>query len=110
MVIYVDSDPAYLVLAKAKSRIASYYFLSNYSNINISSTLNRAILAKYKGVKHVVTSLAKAETARVFYNTQTAILIQYILNIIDYKQLPIPIKTGNSTASGFINNNNMYQK
>ena len=85
MVIYVDSNPAYLVLSKVNSRITSYYFLSNYSNINISSTLNRAILAEYKRVKHVVTSLAEAETARDFHNTQTAILIQYVLNVIGYK-------------------------
>ena len=66
MVLYVDSDTTYLVLLKAKSRITSYYFLSKHSNINILVTLNRVILVECKGVKHIVTSLVVAKTARVF--------------------------------------------
>ena len=69
MVLHIDLHTAYLVLSKVKSRITVYYFLSNYSSPNILLTLNGAILVEYKGMKHVVTSLAKAETLGVFHNT-----------------------------------------
>ena len=86
MVLHIDSNAAYLVLLKVKSRIARYYFLSNHPNTNIIPTLNRAILVEYKRVKHIVTLSAEAETAKVFYNVQTAILIRHILDVIDHKQ------------------------
>ena len=33
MVLYIDSDAAYLVTPKAKSRVAGYYYLADHLNI-----------------------------------------------------------------------------
>ena len=75
MVLNVDSDAAYLVLLKVKSRFIIYYFLSNHSNTNILPKLNGAILVECKEVKCVLTLSAEAKTARVFHNAQTTIPI-----------------------------------
>ena len=105
MVLHIDSNATYLVLLKAKSRIAGYYFILYYPNTNILATLNKVILVEYKRVKHVITSLAEGETAGVFHNTQTTIPIRHVLDLIGHNQLLTLIKTDNSTASSFINNN-----
>ena len=75
MILHVDSDTTYLVLPNTKSRVTRYFYLSDYSDQDISPTLNRAILVECKGIKHVVSSSAKAETVGLFYNTQTALPI-----------------------------------
>ena len=69
MKIYIDSDAAYLVAPKAKSRILGFYYLSN----NTTQKLNGPVLVECKLLKHVVTSSAEAEITGIFYNTQTAI-------------------------------------
>ena len=67
--------------------------------------LSSTILVEYKALCYVISSIVEAETARVFHNAQTAILIRYILEAISYLQLSISIKTDNFMAIGFINNN-----
>ena len=68
MVLNIDSDVAYLVLPRAKSRIAGHYFLS--SNLTPTCTVlpNGQILTEYKTIKHVVSSAVEAETAALFHN------------------------------------------
>ena len=48
IVLYVNSDTAYLVLLRAKSRIASYYYLFDHSNKTTHSFLNSTMLVEYK--------------------------------------------------------------
>ena len=69
---------------------------------------NGAILVECKILHYIASSAAGTEIARVFYNTQVVILIKYILEQLGRPQLPILIKTNNSTAVGFIHNN-IYQ-
>ena len=68
MVLSIDSDAAYLVLPKAKSRIAGYYHLSDHLSKTNQSKLNGAILVEYKVLKYVVSSSAEAKTAGIFHN------------------------------------------
>ena len=84
VVLHVDSDAAFLVLPNAKSRVAGCFYLSDHPDKDVSPTLNRAILVECKGIKHVLSSLAEAETAGLFYNAQIAIPMQYILNSIGH--------------------------
>ena len=105
MVLHIDSDAAYLVLSNTKSRIAGYFYLLDHLSQEISPLLNGAILVECKGIKHVVSSSAEAETAGLFHNAQMALPIRYILNSIGYQQPATPIKTDNSTALGFVHNN-----
>ena len=63
MVLHVDSDAACLVLPGAKSRIASFYCLSDHPNKTTHPFLNGAILVECKTSRQVVLSVAEAEVA-----------------------------------------------
>ena len=70
---------------------------------------NSIILIKYKVLYHIISLVAKAETVGVFFNTQIALPIRYILKTISNLQLLTPIKTNNPVTIGFANNN-IYEK
>ena len=105
MVLHVDSDTAYLVLPKARSRIAGYFYLSKecLNTITKSPIINGSVLVECKVLKHVVSSAAEAETGGLFHNCQTAIMIRHILNALGHHQKPTPVKSDNSTAASFVN-------
>ena len=109
MVLNVDSDAAYLVAPKARSRIAGYYYLSSAPTTTTPAHLNGAILVECKTLRHVVASAAEAETAGVFHNAHTAIPLRTILTALHHPQPPTPLKTDNTTTTGFIHNN-IHQK
>ena len=46
MILNIDSDAAYLVAPKAKSRVAGYYYLSFLPHITKKPRLNGAILVE----------------------------------------------------------------
>ena len=52
-----------------KSRIARYYFLSDYLKKTILPTLNRVILVECKALYYIISSLAKVEIVGIFNNT-----------------------------------------
>ena len=103
MILHVDSDAAYLVAPKAKSRIAGHYYFKN--NIINPSQKNHPVLVECRCLRHVVSSAAEAEVASIYYNAQNIILHRRILHALGHPQPPIPLKTDNSTANGFIHNN-----
>ena len=109
MILWVDSDAAYLVMPNAKSRISGYFQLINHPDEGLNPTINGPILVECKTLKHVVSSAAEAETAGVFHNAQIAIPIRYILECLHHPQPPTPLKTDNSTTYGFVTNN-IHQK
>ena len=51
--------------------------------------LNGSILAEFKSLHNVVSSLAEAETVGIFYNAQVAIPILYLLEYLNNHQPPI---------------------
>ena len=102
MVLTVDSDAAYLVLPKARSRLAGYFQLNNHKD---ASNINGPLLVECKTIKHVVSSAAEAETGALFHNAQTAIPIRRLLIALGHPQPPTPIKIDNSTTNGFVHNN-----
>ena len=109
MVLHVDSDAAYLVLPKARSRIAGYYYLSSHPNITKHPTLNGPVLVECKTLRHVVSSAAEAEVSGIYHNATQAIILRRILESLGHPQPPTPIKTDNSTAAGFVYDN-IHQK
>ena len=109
MILNVDSDAAYLVAPKARSRIAGYYYLSSKQTDKQQPHLNGAILVECKTLRHVVASAAEAETAGVFHNAQTALPLRILLQALHHPQPPTPVKTDNTTTTGFIHNN-IHQK
>ena len=109
MVLHVDSDAAYLVAPKARSRIAGYFYLAEHPNVSKRPKLNGAILVECKTLRHVVSSSAEAKVAGIFHNASTAIPIRHILTVLGHPQPPTPLKTDNSTATGFVYDN-IHQK
>ena len=100
MILSIDSDAAYLVAPKARSRVAGYFQLNSLPHI-----INGALLVECKALRHVVASSAEAETAGIFHNAQVAVPIRYMLEQLGHAQPPTRIKTDNATASGFVHDN-----
>ena len=109
MILNIDSDAAYLVAPKARSRVAGYYHLTSNPQTTPNPTLNGSIHVECKTLRHVVSSAAEAEVAGVFHNSQIAIPIRTLLHALDHPQPPTPVQTDNSTAFGFIYDN-IHQK
>ena len=105
MILNVEKDAAYLVLPKAKSRLAGYYYMGYNRQAQTTREVNGAILVECKTIDHVVASAAEAETAGLFHNAQRTIPIRRILIALGHPQPPTPIKTDNSTAHGFTYDN-----
>ena len=79
MMLHVNSDAAYLVAPKARSRVAGYFYLGNQPNNASKSPLNGAVHVECKTLRHVVSSAAEAETAGVYHNAQMALPIRVVL-------------------------------
>ena len=109
MILHIDSDAAYLVAPKARSRVAGYFQLTDHPNITRHPKLNGAILVECKTLRHVVSSAAEAEVAGIFHNATMAIPIRHFLKCLNHPQPPTPLKTDNSTANGFVHDN-IHQK
>ena len=93
MKLYIDSDAAYLVAPKARSRISGYYYMSDICNTNKPTPkLNGPILVECRLLNHVVTLAAEAETAGLFYNAQSADHLINILKALGHPQGTTHIK------------------
>ena len=110
MVLHVDSDAAYLVAPKARSRVAGYFHLANHPTNKNKPKLNGAVHVECKTLRHVVSSAAEAETAGVFHNAQMALPIRIVLQALNHPQPPTPIKTDNSTTAGIVNSSIRQKK
>ena len=111
MILYIDTDAAYLVLPGAKSQITGYYYLGAHhpSQGTPCSTTNGSIYVKCNTLKHIVASAVEIETGELFTNSQLAIPIRQVLEGLGHEQPPTPLKTDNSTAYKFVHND-MKQK
>jgi hypothetical protein len=112
MILHVDTDAAYLVLPKARSRVAGYFYLSSLPSLHgkpRSVPLNGAILVECATIRTVVGSAAEAECAGCYHNAQRAIPIRIALEELGHPQPRTPVKTDNITTQGFVNKS-MRQK
>jgi len=106
MVLHIDSDSAYLVLPKARSRAAGYHYLS--SSLPVAThepPLNAPILVECRTMRPVMASAAEAETTTAVINAQAAVPVRHALQALGHKQPPTPLKVDNSTANGILNSN-----
>ena len=110
MVLNVDSDAAYLVLPRAKSRLAGHFFLSSDAGPTRVVTPNGPVLTECRTIRHVVASAAEAETAALFSNAQAALPIRYMLQALGHPQPPTPLKTDNATAAAFVHQEMRHKK
>ena len=72
--LHVDSDAAYLVLPKARSRLAGHFFLSDHPEVSRTISPNGPILTECKTIRTVVASAAEAETHGIFHNMPIMIM------------------------------------
>jgi len=77
MILHVDTDATYLVLPKARSMIAGYYYLAQYPTTDAipKPTLNGTIHVECKTLKHVA-SAAKAKTGGLSHNRHIILQIR----------------------------------
>jgi hypothetical protein len=70
---------------------------------NDKKLTNGAILIVSKVLKHVMPSAAEAEIGAVFINAKEGAVLRTTLEELGHKQPPTPMKTDNTTATGYIN-------
>ena len=105
MILTVDSDAAYYVLPKARSRYAGYFRLLNTPSNKNQHMYNGPLLIECKTLRHMVSSAAEAETNGVFHNAKLAVSLRNILKLMGHPQPSTTIYTDNTTTTGFANNN-----
>ena len=68
MILNVDSDAAYLVAPKARSRVAGFFHLLSHPTTTLHPSINGTILVECITLRHLVSSAAKTETAALYHN------------------------------------------
>ena len=107
MHLWVDSDVAYLVTPKARSRLTGHFFLSNKptnpTKPQHNPKPNGLLHTECKLIKHVVTSSTEGEIAATYHNSQVAVNFRQRLADVGYEQTaPTPIKTDNENNANFV--------
>ncbi len=110
MCLHVETDAAYLLLPRARSRISGHFFLSDLPDFKRTITPNGPILTECKTIRTVVASAAKAETHGIFHNAQTALPIRYLLLQMGHPQPPTLIKTDNKVVEAFVKQEMRHKK
>ena len=105
MILYIESDTAYLVLPQARSPVASIFYLSNATAGR--PPLNGAIQVICKTLHNVVSSAAKVETGGIFIGGQQAVPIIATLSELNHRQpdSETRISTNNSIGKGVLTAN-----
>jgi hypothetical protein len=70
---------------------------------NYKKLTNGAILVVSKVIKHVMSSASEAEIGAVFLNAEEVAVLRTTLKELGHKQLPTPMETDNTTATGYSN-------
>ena len=68
MILTAESDAAYLVLLKARSRADGIFYMHNKPTSKPHHNLNGAILIECTTLRHIVSSAAEAEVGALFHN------------------------------------------
>jgi hypothetical protein len=69
MILAVHTDASYLSEAGGKSCAAGHFYLTNQNNENFN---NRAVLTLSAIIKHVMSSVSKAELSALYYSCKMA--------------------------------------
>ena len=105
MCLHIDSDAAYLVQPKARSRVAGHYYLSDRMPTHDKKPdpkPNGPLHTEFKTVHNVMSSAAEAETIGIFHNAKTAVPIRTTLQELGHQQPATTIRTDNSTSHGIL--------
>lgn len=99
MILAVDSDAAYLVASKARSRAGGYFYLTTKDG----QRMNASIAVTASIMRVVMSSASEAELGALFLNARKALPMRHTLIELGHAQPPTKIKTDNSTADGIVN-------
>ena len=99
MILSCDSDAAYLVAPKSRSRAGGYHYLGNKDGTQFNGPIY--VLAKI--INAVMASAAEAEVGALYMNAQELSPMRTTLEELDHPQPPTPLGTDNSTADGIMN-------
>jgi hypothetical protein len=99
MILSVDSDAAYQVAPKSRSRASGYHYLGNLDG----KLFNGAIFILAKVIKSVMQSAAEAECGGLYMNAKEAVPMRITLEELNHPQPATPMRTDNSTADGIMN-------
>jgi hypothetical protein len=99
MILSVDSDAAYQVASKSRSRASGYHYLGNLDG----KLFNGAIFILAKIIKSVMQSAAEAECGGLYMNAKEAVPMRITLEELNHPQPATPMRTDNSTADGIMN-------
>ena len=104
MCLHLDSDAAYLVQPKARSRVVGHFYLSKrIPTIKTPNPKpNGPIHTEYKTVRNVMSSAVEAGTIGIFHKAKTAVPIRTTLQELGHQQLATAIRTDNSTSHGIL--------
>ena len=108
MQLYLHSDTSYLSEAKAHSRAAGFYYLSNKPldptlPPEYPPPLNGALHVVSKILRNVMGSAAESKIAAAYMTAQEAVPIRTTLEELSHPQAPTPIQVNNTTCAGFAN-------
>jgi hypothetical protein len=99
MILTIDSDAAYQVAPKSRSRASGYHYLGNLDG----KLFNGAVFILAKIIKSVMQSAAEAECGGLYMNAKEAVPMRITLEELNHPQPATPMRTDNSTANGIMN-------
>ena len=99
MILHINSDTAYLVAPKARSRAGGFYYMGNRNK----ELINGPVAVNAKIIKNVMSSASEAEIGALYMNAKDAVPMRTTLAEMNHPQPPTPIRTDNSTANGIVN-------
>jgi hypothetical protein len=102
MILHIHRDASYLSENEAKSRAGGFLYMGSNNKTDKKLT-NGAILIISKVLKHIMSSAAEAEIGAVFINTKEGAGLRKTLEELGHPQLPTPMETDNTTATGYSN-------
>jgi hypothetical protein len=98
MILTVHTDSSYLLEQNGKSCTSTHFYLTNHDDKEFN---NGAILTLSSIIKHIMSSVSKAEMAALYYGCKLAVPICTTLEEMGHPQLKrTMITTDNITAQG----------
>lgn len=109
MKIKVHSDGSYLLVPGAKSRAAGHFYCGDNNHVLQDEPYQGSTYQECSIIKPVVASAEECETAKLFINCQTAILLRITAKEMGHPQTATPMQVDNTTTCNYVHNN-MQQK
>ena len=99
MILQTDSDAAYLIAPRARSRVGDYHYLGSKDN----TLFNNAFYVLAAIIKNVMSSAMESEVAALYENAKKVIEFRHVLEDMGHPQPHTIIRTDNKTACGILN-------